>query len=316
MTRLESVKLAALAMQRYSWEQGVLSQAFLEAGDEETAILLAIESAHRQSPDGRCAQLGGGTACTDPCSMGEALIFACEKTNDPALIEAKDKLMVWAAEKAPRNEKGVVYHFDDRKEFWVDSFYMLPPVLARAGYFENAMCQLDGYWETLFVPEKGLLAHRWDDGAKRFIRKDVWSVGNGWAAAGMARVIAMLPETFSAERERLINRTKLLLESAMKFQREDGLFHDVLDNPETFMDVNCSQMFAYTMYRGIQGGWLSEDWLPKAERIREACNAHVDRYGLVQNVCGAPHFDAPGTATEGQAFYILMEAARTDLLKQ
>ena len=39
---LEKVKCAALTMQRYDWEQGVVSQAFLEAGDTDTAILLAI----------------------------------------------------------------------------------------------------------------------------------------------------------------------------------------------------------------------------------------------------------------------------------
>jgi len=32
-------------------------------------------------------------------------------------------------------------------------------------------------------------------------------------------------------------------------------------------------------------------------------------------VCGAPNFDRSGTATEGQAFFLLMEAARRDLLK-
>ena len=48
MTKLESVKLAALAMQRHNWEQGVLSQAFLEAGDHETAILFAIEFIHEK----------------------------------------------------------------------------------------------------------------------------------------------------------------------------------------------------------------------------------------------------------------------------
>ncbi len=38
----------------------------------------------------------------------------------------------------------------------------------------------------------------------------------------------------------------------------------------------------------------------------------VDDYGLVRNVCGMPSFDHPGVAPEGQAFYILMEAARAD----
>ena len=35
----------------------------------------------------------------------------------------------------------------------------------------------------------------------------------------------------------------------------------------------------------------------------------VDAHGLVQGVCGAPRFDRPGTAPEGQAFFLLMEAA-------
>jgi hypothetical protein len=30
-------------------------------------------------------------------------------------------------------------------------------------------------------------------------------------------------------------------------------------------------------------------------------------------VCGAPFFDKAGTSTEGQAFYLLMEAARQDM---
>jgi hypothetical protein len=61
---LEKVKCAALTMQRYDWEQGVVAQAFLEAGDHDTAILLAIEAAHRQDKYGRCAAIG------DPCGHG------------------------------------------------------------------------------------------------------------------------------------------------------------------------------------------------------------------------------------------------------
>ena len=72
-------------------------------------------------------------------------------------------------------------------------------------------------------------------------------------------------------------------------------------------------MFAYTMYRGVAGGWLEQTWLAKADRIRQAVYGKVDDSGLVQGVCGAPHFDKPGTSTEGQAFFLLMEAAEKDL---
>jgi len=306
---IEKVKRAALSMQRYNWEQGVLAQAFLEAGEMETAILFAIEAAHRQDEMGRCAAIGPAFSATDPCAIGEALIYAYEQTGDPFLLQAKKRLLHWALAEAPRNPDGIVYHLMDAPQFWVNSFYMLPPFLARAGCFSEAMKQIDGYWNALFDPAKELLSHQWDDGRKQFLRKDAWGVGNGWAAAGMARVIDMLPPEMDEARKSLVARTDGLVRRVLSLQREDGLFHDVLDDPSTFPEINCGQMIAYTIYRGVQAGWLDCGLIPAAEFIRTAAQAQVDRLGLVQNVCGAPTFDRPGVAPEGQAFFILMEAA-------
>jgi len=309
-TIIDRVKLATLAMQRYSWEQGVAAQAFLESGDEETAILLAIEGAHRQIKDGRCAQIGEVCSVTDPCAIGEALIFAHEKTGDACLKAALDSLLNWALVTAPRNAEGVVYHVDNKPEIWVDSMYMLPPFLARAGYFDEALRQIDGYWKMLFLPDKSLLAHIWDDGKQQFIHRDVWGVGNGWAVAGMARVIALLPDAYKAQRDVLIGRVRTILDAALSLQCEDALFHDVLDDPETFVDVNVAQMLAYVIFRGVREGYLDAKYIPAAQDIYRAASAKVDEYGLVRDVCGAPSFDMPGTATEGQAFFLLMHAAR------
>ena len=310
---LNKVKQALLAMQRYSWEQGVAAQAFLEDGDEDTAVLLAVEAAHRQIADGRCAQMGAPCAVTDPCAVGEALIFACGQTDDPFLCAARDRLLRWALTDAPRSAAGVVYHMDNAPDFWVDSFYMLPPFLAAAGYYDEALRQLDGYWQALFLPEKELLAHRWSDGAQAFIRRDAWGVGNGWAAAGMARVIRLLPDSYADAKATLINRVRTLLDAALPLMREDGRFHDVLDDPCTFPEIHAGQMLAYTVFRGVKAHWLPERYLAPAKIIRAAAHQLTDRYGLVQSVCGAPRFDSPGVAPEGQAFFILMEAAFRDL---
>lgn len=312
-TTVERVKRATLAMQRYSWEQGVVAQAFLESGDRDTAVLLALEGAHRQIEDGRCAQIGEPCAVTDPCAIGEALIFAHEQTGDARLARALDALLHWALETAPRSAEGTVYHLDNRRQFWVDSFYMLPPFLARAGFHREALRQIDGYWNALYRPAKSLLAHMWDDGERKFAREDAWGVGNGWAAAGMARVIALLPESYAAQREELIGRVKTILDAALRHQRADALFHDVLDDPRTFVDVNVAQMLAYVMFRGAREGYLdAAKYIPIAQSVYRAAEAKVDCYGLVQDVCGSPHFDAPGTAPEGQAFFILMDAARAN----
>ena len=111
----------------------------------------------------------------------------------------------------------------------------------------------------------------------------------------------------------MIQRVKTLLDAALPYQMADGSFHDVLDDPSAFREVNFSQMLAYTVYRGVTDGWLDASYLPAAELARSAALSEVDAFGLVRNVCGMPFFDRPGVAPEGQAFHILMEAARAKL---
>lgn len=311
--RLRQVKLATLAMQRYSWEHGTVAQAFLEQGDRDVVIAMAKEAAYRQAEDGRAAMMGNQAAVTDPCSTGEALIFAFEETGDACFRVAYEKMLDWSLVTAPRNAEGLVYHVDNAPEIWVDSFYMLPPFLARAGRVNEAMQQIRGYWEILFRPGKRLLAHMWHDGEKRFLREDVWGVGNGWAMAGMTRVLGMLPDGYAAEKAELAEKINTLIQGALPLMRKDSLFHDVPDDPESFVETNFAQMVAYTIYRGVKGGWIESGLLREADCMRNAAWNKLDRYGLVQGVCGAPTFDKPGVASEGQAFFLLMEAAKKDL---
>ena len=77
----------------------------------------------------------------------------------------------------------------------------------------------------------------------------------------------------------------------------------------------AKQFLNYAIYRGVKAGWLDAAYVEKAERIYAAVQAEVDRFGLVRNVCGMPTFDHPGVAPEGQAFYILMETARSEYLQ-
>ncbi len=309
MDMLEQAKLALLCMQRHSWEQGVAMQAFLELGEGETVIALAKEAAYRSMADGRVATIGVTDGVTDPCCAGEALLWAAKQTGDPELKTASEKLLHWALVKAPRNESGTVYHLTTKKEFWVDSMYMLPPYLAAAGAYEEAIRQIDGYYGSLHDDKSGLMAHMWDDGAKRFVRAVHWGVGNGWTVAGFARVIALLPESMKAERAALIEKAQNLIRALIPYMRNDGLFHDVVDDESTFVETNLSQMLCYAILRGMRDGWLNpSEFASTARKLHDTVMAKADRYGLVQGVCGAPTFDKPGVAPEGQAFFLLMEA--------
>jgi rhamnogalacturonyl hydrolase YesR len=306
---LAKVKLALLAMQRNSWEQGVTMQAFFEQGDRDAVIALAKEAAHRRTPDGRCAMIRPNEGVTDPCSVGEAMMYAYRETGDAELGEACEALLEWALKHAPRNADGIVYHVPDRPEFWVDSFYMFPPYLAAAGQYGEALRQIRGYTALLYGKESGLFSHIWDDGAGVFKRDAFWGVGNGWAAAGIARVIDSLPHEFDEDRAALQSFARGHIDSLLRYARPDGLFHDVVDDPHTFVETNLSQMLAYAIYRGLRSGWLPESYKSEAMRLRAAAAAKVDRFGLVRDVCGAPNFDKAGVASEGQSFYLLMESA-------
>ena len=117
----------------------------------------------------------------------------------------------------------------------------------------------------------------------------------------MTRVLRALPEDMHNEKQRLVIYIHAVLDGCLAHQREDGLFHDVIDDPSSFIETNLAQMLAYTIYRGVAGGWLQATYLETADRMRGTAHGKIDKYGLVQDVCGAPSFDHPGVATEGQA---------------
>ena len=154
------VKTALLGMQRYPWEQGVASHAFIDADDTAMAIAMAHEAAYRQISDGRLAIIGEPGSVTDPCSPGEAIAYAYQKTGDPFFKTALQRVKTWALKNAPRSEEGIVYHVIDRPVVWSDSTYMLPPFLAYIGEYDEAFHQMVGYFGLLHAPEKNMLCHR------------------------------------------------------------------------------------------------------------------------------------------------------------
>ena len=311
--RIQKVMHAMLAMQRRAWEQGVAAQALLELGETELVVLLAKDAVVNQLKDGRLGVNEGRSPVTDPASNGEPLLFAARITGDQELQQAADRMLEFLLFKAPRTREGIIYHNYIENMIWVDSFYMAPPFLAVAGYPQEAVKQVIGYRKTLWSPEKQLYYHIWDEDKHLFERKLVWGVGNGWAAAGMTRVIKALPDSMETEKTLIAGFVRELLEGCLKYQRTDGLFHDILDDPTTFVETNTAQMLSYTIYRGVKGGWIDSTCLEYANRMRTAVYPKVDSFGMVQGVCGAPNFNRPGTATEGQAFFLLMEAACRDL---
>lgn len=304
----DRVAKAMLSMQRAAWEQGVAAQAFLERGDMDMVVLFAREAALRQSEDGRLANVAEPDNVTDAACNGEAVLRAAQHTGEAALQRASDRMLEYLLTRAPRASDGTLYHLSNKPEIWVDSIYMAPPFLAVAGRPEQAWQQVEGMRRRLWNDEARLFSHIWDEREQKFVRRALWGVGNGWAAAGMIRVRAALPPSMEKERRSLEGYVRDVIDGCLVHQRADGLFHDVLDDPSSFVETNIAQMLAYCCLRGQREGWLEPRYRRAGIKLRDAALAKVDAEGYVRDVCGAPSFDRPGTATEGQAFCLMMEA--------
>ena len=89
----------------------------------------------------------------------------------------------------------------------------------------------------------------------------------------------------------------------------DGLFHNVLDQPESFVETNLAQILAFTIYTGVPGGWLPASYAqprtgcapPRAPRWTNSASC--------RGSAAPPAFDHAGVAAEGQAFFLMMEVA-------
>lgn len=271
-----------------------------ELGRDEVWIPMAYDAIQRQRDDGRLAMAGGNIEITDPASAGEVCLRAYQKTGDVLFLNGAERMLDYLRT-APRTPKGTLCHMlpsegSRSRQVWVDSMYMAPPFLAVMGEYQEAVHQLQGMADELTDPETGLLFHMYDAGKERFLRRQLWSTGNGWALMGMARVHDEIASSDPVEAAGLEQKIRKMLPAMLRFQCDDGRFHDVMDDPTTFMDGTAGLMMAVCVYRGVLGGWLDESLLFAADAAFEGASAHIDSMGILHEVCGCPSFDHQGTS--------------------
>jgi rhamnogalacturonyl hydrolase YesR len=167
---------------------------------------------------------------------------------------------------------------------WLDDMYMITVVQSRAYavtgeriYIERAAAEMAMYLDKLQRPN-GLFYHTPE-------APFYWGRGNGWMAAGMSLLLETLPAG-SPYRSRIMAGYALMLENLKKYQGADGMWRQLLDDPQCWPETSCTAMFAYSMLTGINRGWLpAAAYSDAALRAWNALAARVDSNGDVQEVC-------------------------------
>jgi unsaturated rhamnogalacturonyl hydrolase len=240
-----------------------------------------------------------GAAC------GEAVLAAFRRTGNEVFAGAARRQLDWLVTHAPRAADGTLFHMVGTREVWADTVYMVLPFLALSGRADLAQVQLDGHRRRLC--RDGLYAAIWSEEAGALTRPGHWGGGNGWVVAGIARTLRLVPDL--PMRAEWAAHAREVLDACLALRRPDGLFHDVLDDPETFRETNAAQMFSYAASVGAADGWLPEAYAEVGRDLLAAASRMVDEDGLVRGACGSPTFDRPGVSAEAQVFHLLAACA-------
>lgn len=168
--------------------------------------------------------------------------------------------------------------------YWIDDMYMITAVQVQAfratgdtTYLDRAALTMTAYLDKLQKPN-GLFYHAPDS-------PFYWSRGNGWQAAGMAELLRSLPSKHP-KRARIMEGYKLMMASLLKYQGKDGLWHQLVDNPESWAETSGTGMFAFAMITGVKNGWLNKkQYGPAARKAWLGLVNQIDNDANVSEVC-------------------------------
>ncbi len=221
--------------------------------------------------------------------------------------DAKPQEKEWA-------EKGYTW----QTRLWIDDMYMITIVQTQAykvtkdqKYLDRAANEMVMYLDEL-QRENGLFYHAPDV-------PYYWSRGNGWMAAGMTELLQCLPKNHK-DRARIMKGYLTMMESLKKYQTENGLWNQLLDQPDCWAETSGTAMFAFAFIKGIKNGWLdANEYAPAARKAWMGMVDYINEQGAVRDVCAGTnkkndkqyYYDRPRNTGDyhGQAPYLWCAAA-------
>ena len=248
--------------------------------------------------------------CTAP---GLAMVEVAQQTGDGALFEALIRLARYLISRPM--DRGIYDTWDRlclippyggeplpaREAAWlaeppngtcVDCLHFDPPffmalgtAVADAGLIETGVEQALAYVRAL-QQQDGIFDH--------FFMRDVestfgrgWGRGQGWALLGLLDVHRLLPADHPG-REGLAASIRLLIDAMVRWQRPDGRWWCVVDDPESGEEGSTAAFMAAGFFRAIAQGVYRPDELEGRARLALAAAVDdVDAHGRLTNVTAA-----------------------------
>ncbi|KAJ6496689.1 Six-hairpin glycosidase [Mycena vitilis] len=234
----------------------------------------------------------GDGAAGDPPSIGVAVLLANWTGQGSAdgldYASAAKGQLDYLMNVVPRTSDGAISHRAAQVQLWSDSVFMVPPFLAYYGVLtgnttlmNEAYTQIKLYRNYLRdTSAKNLWKHiaLGTDSVDAGNDPGHWSTGNGWAAAGMLRVLATMKNSpyskdFSSQQKDLGNWVKEIHTAMFANLDSTNIFTNYADQSinttDMFYDTASTTLLASTVYR-VSLLWNDHSHLPNAEKCRQA----------------------------------------------
>jgi len=185
----------------------------------------------------------------------------------------------------------LVRTFPYKMTLWADDLYMSVPFLARMGkfsgdkkYWDDAITQVKNFSKYLWDNEKELYWHCYYTDLKRNGVAH-WGRCNGWVMMAKVHLLNFLPENYPG-REDIIKDLERQILGIAKYQSKEGLWHQLLDKNDSYLESSCSAMFVYCIARAVNQGWIDKRYASIALKGWEGLKEYkIQLDGQVKDIC-------------------------------
>jgi rhamnogalacturonyl hydrolase YesR len=184
--------------------------------------------------------------------------------------------------------------FPHELTLWADDLFMGLSFISRMAeltrdpmYYDFAAEQVINFHKYLFNDNKEIMYHCWysdiEENGVAF-----WGRANGWALVAQIDLLERLPENHP-QRDTLVKLFVRHATGISRYQGSDGLWHQLLDKPDSYPETSCSAMFVFSIARAVRKKILDDRYSSVAMQGWKGLLRKIRENGEVEGVCtGTP----------------------------
>ena len=174
---------------------------------------------------------------------------------------------------------------------WLDDVYMGIPAIAEYALWEGNQKKTDeavdmffNFVERMWRLEKNIYRHGYVEGLAQQPSYS-WGRANGWALLTNTELLDMTPADHPRRAE-LLKQYREHIKGLCDLQSSEGLWHQLLDRNDSYLETSCTAIYCYCIARGINNGWIEGiTYGGVAQLAWHALSTKVDEKGRVLGTC-------------------------------